>query len=119
MAWKSEIVQKGMAPTGRMTKIWKLPSTLTTMRRMGPDEERWVAPPRSYELPEYRSDMKCCSSKQKYLRPLHHTNPRELNVVAFAPAQALEQVRPDNSSEQLSSFLRLASSRAIAEVRLP
>ena len=119
MAWESEIVQKGMAPTGRMTKIWKLPSTLTTVRRMGPDEERCVAPPRSYEIPEYSNDLKCCSSKEKYLRPLHHTNPCELNVVAFAPAQALEQVRPDNSSERLSSFLRLASSRAIAEVRLP
>lgn len=170
MAWESEIVQKGMAPTGRMTKIWKLPSTLTTMRRMGPDEERCVAPPRCYEIPEYRNDMKYCSSKEKYLR-LHHTNPRE-RVVAFAhelgayelpdrefaeatywwtktnmrwamtswygagetlergigtcwhlnntcaPARALVQVSPDNNSEQLSSFLRLTASLAIAEVRI-
>ncbi|MGZ4894659.1 MAG: hypothetical protein ACXVIS_10175 [Halobacteriota archaeon] len=171
MARESEIIQKGMTPSGRITKIWKLPSTLTTIRRVGPEEERWVAPPRSNELPEYRNDMKYCTSKEKYLR-LHHTSPRE-RVAAFAheldayelldrefaeatywwtktnmcwaatgwygvsetlerglgscwhlnntyaPARALVQVRPDNSSEQLSSFLRLTASLATAEVRFP
>ncbi|MGZ4848519.1 MAG: hypothetical protein ACXV2F_03530 [Halobacteriota archaeon] len=171
MARESEIVQKGMTPSGRITKIWKLPSTLTTIRRVSPDEERWVDPPRSNELPEYRNDLKYCSSKEKYLR-LHDTAPRQ-RVAAFAheldayelptrefaepmcwwtktnmwlattswygvgetlergigscwrlydahaTARALVQVRPDNSSEQLSSFLRLTGSLATAEVGLP
>jgi len=87
MAQESELVQKEAperAPTGRMTKIRKLPSTLKTMRRMGPDDERYVVPPRPYDLPEYRKGMKYCTSKEKYLRPVRFTNPRDSNVVALA-----------------------------------
>ena len=38
--------------------LFKNPSMLIKLRRMGPDEERYVAPPRPYELPEYRKGMK-------------------------------------------------------------
>jgi hypothetical protein len=51
---------------------------------MGPDEERWVRPPRAYELPEYREGMKRCTSNEKYLRPTRWCNPREPLVIAMA-----------------------------------
>jgi len=91
MAQESEIAQQealGSAPTGRKTllpaKISKLRSTIKTMRRMGPDDERYVPPPRPYELPERRKGLKYSKSKEKYLRPRRLTNPREPNVVALA-----------------------------------
>jgi hypothetical protein len=51
---------------------------------MGPDEPRYVRPPREYELPAYREGMKHCISNEKYLRPTRWCNPREPLVVAMA-----------------------------------
>ena len=91
LAQESEAAQRetpGSTLTGRITRlpaiISKVPSTLKTMRRMGPDEKRYVPPPRAYELPEYREGMKYCTSKEKYLRPRRLTNPRDPNIVALA-----------------------------------
>jgi transglutaminase-like putative cysteine protease len=70
--------------TGLATKVLKLLSSIKTMRRMGRDEERYVAPPRLYELPPYRAGMKFCTSNEEYLRPKHHTDPRDHNVIALA-----------------------------------
>jgi Transglutaminase-like superfamily len=91
MAQESEAAQRaasGSAQAGRKTrlstKISNLPPTIKKMRRMGPEEERYVPPPRPYELPAYRKGMRYSKSKEKYLRPLRLTNPREPNVVAVA-----------------------------------
>jgi hypothetical protein len=51
---------------------------------MGPDEPRYVRPPREYELPAYREGMKRCTSNEKYLRPTRWCNPREPLVIALA-----------------------------------
>jgi transglutaminase-like putative cysteine protease len=51
---------------------------------MGPDEERYVRPPREYEIPEYRKGMRYCTSNEKYLRPTRWCNPREPEVIAMA-----------------------------------
>jgi len=60
------------------------PSALKRLMVMGPDEPRYVRPPREYELPEYREGMKYCRSSEKYLRPTRWCNPREPLVVAMA-----------------------------------
>jgi hypothetical protein len=60
------------------------PSMLKKLRRMGPDEERYVAPSRPYELPVYHKGMKYSNSKEPYLRPTRWCNPREPLVVALA-----------------------------------
>jgi hypothetical protein len=60
------------------------PSALKKFRVMDPSEERWVRPPREYELPEYHKGMKYCKSNKKYLRPTRWCNPREPLVVAMA-----------------------------------
>ena len=64
--------------------LLKNPSMLIKLRRMGPDEERYIAPPRSYELPEYRKGMKYSTSKEPYVRATRWCNPREPLVVALA-----------------------------------
>ena len=51
---------------------------------IGPDEPRYVRPPRAYELPEYREGMEHCTSNEKYLRPTRWCNPREPLLVAMA-----------------------------------
>jgi hypothetical protein len=91
VAQDSEVAQgeaPGSALTGRKTrltaKISNLPPTIKKMRRMRPDEERYVPPPRPYDLPAYHKGLKYSKSKEKYLRPLRLTNPREPNVVALA-----------------------------------
>jgi Transglutaminase-like superfamily len=74
------------AATGLMiTRIMlKNPRILKKMIWMGPNEPRYVRPPREYELPEYRKGMKVCTSNEKYLRPTRYCNPREPLIVAMA-----------------------------------
>jgi hypothetical protein len=60
------------------------PGALKKLRVMGPDEPRYVRPPREYEIPAYRAGMKHCTSNEKYLRPTRYCNPREPNVIAMA-----------------------------------
>jgi len=94
MTQESEIAQKGAAPQQppkqenmgllMVKMLLKNPSMLIKLRRMGPDEERYVAPPRPYDLPEYRKGMKFSTSKEPYLRATRWCNPREPLVVALA-----------------------------------
>jgi Transglutaminase-like superfamily len=60
------------------------PGAFKKLMVVGPDEPRYVRPPRAYELPAYREGMKGCTSKEKYLRPTRWCNPREPLVVAMA-----------------------------------
>ncbi|MGZ4936609.1 MAG: transglutaminase-like domain-containing protein [Halobacteriota archaeon] len=64
--------------------LLKNPSMLKKLRRMDPDEERYIAPPRAYELPEYHKGMKYSTSKEPYARATRWCNPREPLVVALA-----------------------------------
>ena len=57
---------------------------LKKVRNMGAGEEKYVRPPRRYELPEYREGMKYCKSNEKYLRPTLYCNPRAPEVIALA-----------------------------------
>jgi len=57
---------------------------LKKVRNMGAEEEKYVRPPRRYELPEYREGMKYCKSNEKYLRPTLYCNPRAPEVIALA-----------------------------------
>jgi len=94
MTQESEIAQKGAAPKQppkqenmgllMVKMLLKKPSMLIKLRRMGPDEERYIAPPRSYELPEYRKGMKYSTSKEPFVRATRWCNPREPLVVALA-----------------------------------
>ncbi|MDD1720860.1 MAG: transglutaminase family protein [Euryarchaeota archaeon] len=68
-----------------LTKMILLhPKAFMAYRRMRPGEQRYVRPPREYEIPPFRNDMQYCNSKEKYLRPTRYCNPREHAVVAMA-----------------------------------
>ena len=79
----SQEVPKASTLTYAM-KLLKNPAILRQLRVMGPDEERYVRPPRAYAIPPFREDMKYCSSNEKYLRPTRWCNPREPEVIALA-----------------------------------
>ena len=66
------------------TVILKSPARLRKFRVLGPDEERYIRPPREYEIPEYREGMSHCTSNEKYLRPTRYCNPREPEIIAMA-----------------------------------
>ena len=57
---------------------------LQKLRQAQPAEERYLRPPRRYELPPYREGMKVCHSDEKYLRPTRYCNPRAPEVIALA-----------------------------------
>jgi Transglutaminase-like superfamily len=66
------------------TMLLKNPAVLKKFRVMGPDEERYVRPPREYEIPPFHEGMRYCTSNEKYLRPTRYCNPREPEVIAMA-----------------------------------
>ncbi len=79
---KSKPMRDLMGPIIRKTLA--NPGALKKMRKMSPDEERYIRPPRQYDLPEYREGMRYCKSDEKYLRPTRWCNPREPLVIAMA-----------------------------------
>jgi Transglutaminase-like superfamily len=60
------------------------PAALIKFWVMTPGEERYVLPPRRYELPAFHDRMQHCTSDEKYLRPTLYCNPREPIVIAMA-----------------------------------
>jgi len=90
----SEITEPGSQELPKQSRLgWGLtfarmllanPAALKKLMVMGPDEERYVRPPREYELPPFRESMRYCTSNEKYLRPTRWCNPREPEVIALA-----------------------------------
>jgi hypothetical protein len=74
----------GLALVPIIRKTLANPGLLKKMRAMDPNEERYVRPPRPYDLPEYRHGLPHCTSNEKYLRPTRWCNPREPLIVAMA-----------------------------------
>ncbi len=64
--------------------VLKNPATIVRFWVMSAGEERYVRPPRRYELPAYHDGMRHCTSDEKYLRPTLYCNPREPVVIAMA-----------------------------------
>ena len=91
-----EMKEKGYIPQKMYVKLMvggalSLSKTLITsfrdikkVRTINQGEERFVRPPRRYELPEYKEGMKYCKSNEKYLRPTLYCNPRAPEVIALA-----------------------------------
>jgi hypothetical protein len=96
MTQVSEITEQEYTPQelpkqSRLTEVASFAKMMLTnpayfrkLREMGPDEERYVRPPREYQIPPFHQDMRYCTSNEKYLRPTRWCNPREPEVIAMA-----------------------------------
>jgi hypothetical protein len=73
-----------MGALSHTKRMLKSAAALRKLRVMGPDEERYVRPPRQYEIPPFHESMRYCTSNEQYLRPTRWCNPREPEVVAMA-----------------------------------
>lgn len=60
------------------------PGDLKKLRTIHGSAERYIRPKRPYDLPVYKEDMRCGTTKEKYLRPTLHCNPCAPEVVALA-----------------------------------
>jgi hypothetical protein len=77
--------QSRLTEMASLTKMmFKNAAAFRKLRVIGPGEERYVRPPRRYELPPFREDMRNSTSNEQYLRPTRWCNPREPEVVAMA-----------------------------------
>ena len=60
------------------------PSDLKKLRVIPEDEQHFIRPKRTYELPSYSKDMQCGVTDEKYLRPTLFCNPRHPDIIAMA-----------------------------------
>jgi hypothetical protein len=70
--------------TSMAKMLIKNPAALRKLRVMGPGEERYIRPPRQYEVSPFHKGMRYCTSNEPYLRPTRWCNPREPEVIALA-----------------------------------
>jgi len=63
-------------------------------RQPRPSEERYVRPPRRYDLPPFTAGMPYCRANERYLRPTRYCNSRAPEVIALAHALGAYQ-KPD------------------------
>jgi hypothetical protein len=64
--------------------LLKDPAAVIRFWVMGRGQERYVRPPRPYELPAFHDSMWHSTSNEKYLRPTLYCNPSEPVVIAMA-----------------------------------
>jgi hypothetical protein len=77
--------QSGLMEAASLAKMMlKNPASFRRLRVMDPDEERYVRPPRGYQIPPFHKDMRYSTSNEPYLRPTRWCNPREPEVIAMA-----------------------------------
>jgi hypothetical protein len=99
--------QSGLKTLVSLTKILlRNPAAFRKLRVMGPDEERFVRPPRQYEVPPFRKDMQYCTSNEQYLRPTRWCNPREHEVVAMANELGAYELPDDEFAEAAYWFVK-------------
>jgi hypothetical protein len=76
------------------------------LRVMGPDEERYIRPPRQYEIPPFRDDMRYSTSNEKYLRPTRWCNPCEPEVIAMANVLGAYELSDSEFAEAAYWFVK-------------
>jgi hypothetical protein len=77
---------------------------LRKLRVLPADAERYVVPPREYELPEFREGMRSCDSDERYLRSTLHCDIHDPQLVAMADKLGAFRV-PDREFAQAAFHL--------------
>ncbi len=86
--------------------LLKDPAALMRFRVMGPGEERYMRPPRPYDLPVFHQDMQYCISDEKYLRPTLYCNPREPDVISMATELGASKLSDYEFAEAALKFVK-------------
>ncbi|MEI6309024.1 MAG: transglutaminase domain-containing protein [bacterium] len=68
--------------------------------------ERYVRPPRRYELPAYDPSMKIAPSRQRYLRPTRFCNPYTPQVMALAHSLGAFRLPPRQYAKAAFAFAK-------------
>ncbi|MCG7844656.1 MAG: transglutaminase family protein [Methanomassiliicoccales archaeon] len=76
------LMTRGIASLLKIS-VLNLPEVLR-MRNIPEGQERFVRPPRQYELPPFKEGMKSVHSDEKYLRPTLFCDPNDPHIVALA-----------------------------------
>jgi hypothetical protein len=76
------------------------------LRQPRPSEERYVRPPRRYDLPPYSDGMQYCRSNERYLRPTRYCNSRAPEVVALANALGAYQIPDQEFARAAFEFVK-------------
>ena len=79
---------------------------LKRLRTPKATDERYLRPPRDYELPAYRAGMESCRSTARYLRPTRYCDPRAPQVVALAHALGAYRLSPPAYAEAAYEFVK-------------
>jgi len=83
------------------------------LRQPRPSEERYVRPPRRYDLPPYSDGMQICRSNERYLRPTRYCNSRAPEVIALAHSLGAYQ-KPDH--EFARAAFEFAKEKMVLEI---
>lgn len=91
-----EIKEKGYIPQKTYLKLmvggglslskvlFTSPRDLKKLRVLHEGEQRFIRPPRPYEMPVYKEGMKCGATNERFCRPTLYCNPCEPEVIAMA-----------------------------------
>lgn len=66
----------------------------------------YIRPERRYELPEYKSDMKCYAKNEKYLRNTLYVNPCAKEIVAMAHELGAGEKEPYEFAKDAFEFVK-------------
>ena len=81
-------------------------SEIKKLRQTHPSEEHYQRPPRRYELPAAKPELKLPRSHQRYLRPVRHCNCQALEVAAKARELGAFQISDLEFAQAAFSFVK-------------
>ena len=80
---------------------------LKKVRKLTPSNRKYVRPSRRYELPEYKSSMKCYAKEDtKYLRKTLYVNPCANEIVAMAHELGAGEKNPHDFANDAFEFVK-------------
>jgi len=85
--------------------VANLPEVLR-MRNIPEGQERFVRPPRQYDLSKYTEGMRSVRSEEKYLRPTLHCDPNDPLIIALAHELGAFQLSDREFAERAHHFVK-------------
>ncbi|MBN1583117.1 MAG: transglutaminase domain-containing protein [Anaerolineae bacterium] len=109
-----QLLLKGALSVGKL--LVTSASDVKKFRRPRATEQRYVRPPRRYDLSSYTTDMPYCQANQRYLRPTRYCNSRAPTVIALANALGAYQKSDREFAEAAFEFAKEKLTLEIAPI---